>query len=224
VIERKAKIEPAQNATMLAVNGRTASIGRRASGGRWSGWCALLMLGFLGLPMTARATDVPSAARVTYLPNVTLVDQSGKSRSLAAFKGRPALVGFIHTSCEGICEMLTAKMKSIAEELNPSFNTKVSMLSVTTDPKEDGPAQLAAYAKKQGTFGQGWFFFTGPEDQVDNVLKVYGVPAGDPGDELTHVLKIYLISPDGRELHVYNGMDIAPSAVAADIRNALARR
>lgn len=223
-MEREAKIGSARRATTRAANERSVAFGRRATSGRWSAWCALLMLGFVGWPMAARATDVPSAARVSYLPNVTLVDQSGKSRSLAAFKGRPALVGFIHTSCEGICEMLTAKMKSIAEELNPSFNTKVSMISVTTDPKEDGPAQLATYAKKQGTVGQGWFFFTGPEDQVDKVLKAYGVPAGDPGDELTHVLKIYLISPDGRELHVYNGMDIAPSAVAADIRNALARR
>ena len=224
MMRRAAKIESWQRITTCAVNGRTVSTDGRGPGGRWSAWCALLVLGCLGLPMIAWATEVPSTAPGTYLPNVNLVDQSGKSVSLAAFKGRPALVGFIHTSCEGICEMQTAKMKSIAEELNPSFNTKVSMISVTTDPKEDGPAQLAAYAKKEGTFGQGWVFLTGAEDQVDKVLEVYGVPAGDPGDELTHVLKIYLIGPDGRELHVYNGMDIAPSAVAADIRNALARR
>ena len=187
---------------------------------------ALLTIALLSLPVVARATEVQAgpAASTNYLPDAALIDQAGHPVAFAAFKGKPVLVGFIHASCAGVCEMLTAKMKSVAHELEPSFSTKVTMVSVTTDPKEDGPAQLSAYAKAQGTVGPGWIFLTGKREQVARVLKVYDVPEGDPGDELTHVIELYLIGADGHQLHHYNGTAIAAAAVAADIRRAVARR
>lgn len=195
-------------------------------GKRIGAWCVVLTIGLLSLPLTARAAEVQSgaASAIDYLPDAALVDQAGKPASFAALKGKPVLVGFIHTSCQGECEMLTAKMKSIAKELDPAFSAKVTMVSVTTDPAEDGPKALTAYAKTQGTVGPGWLFLTGPRDQVARVLKVYNVPEGDPGDELTHVMELYLIGSDGRELYHYNSTKIAATAVAADIRSAVARR
>jgi protein SCO1/2 len=187
-------------------------------------WVALFAIGLLVLPLTVAASEAPTTASHDYLPSASLVDQNGKPVSFAGLKGKPVLISFIHTSCQGVCEMMTAKMKSVATALGPGFNKQVTMVSVTTDPKEDGPAQLKTYAKNQGTVGPGWLFLTGQPDQVDKVLKAYNVPAGDPGDELTHVLEIYLIGPDGRELRHYKGTDIPESAVAADIRSAMARR
>jgi protein SCO1 len=203
-----------------------ASLGTGFFGVRLSVWYMLLTIGLLGLPLTARATEVQSGAvsATDYLPDAALVDQAGKPVSFAALKGKPVLVGFVHTSCRGVCEMLTTKMKSIAADLDPSFSKKVTMVSVTTDPAEDDPKALAAYAQKQGAVGPGWVFLTGQRDQVVKILKVYNVPEGEPGDELTHVMKLYLIGPDGRELHQYNSMKVAATAVAADVRSAIARR
>ena len=193
---------------------------------RMSAWYALLTVALLSPPLIARATEVQpgSATATNYLPDAALVDQAGHPVSFAALKGKPVLVGFIHASCQGVCQLLTAKMKSVSKELDPSFNTKVTMVSVTTDPKEDGPAQLTAYAKAQGAVGPGWVFLTGQREQVARILKRYGVPEGDPGDELTHVDQLYLIGADGRELHHYGGTEVAAATVAADIRSALTRR
>jgi len=193
---------------------------------RTSACYVLLTIALLGLPVIARATEVQTgpATAPDYLPDAALIDQTGHPVSFAALKGKPVLVGFIHASCQGVCELLTAKMKSVSKELDPSFSTKVTMVSVTTDPKEDGPAQLTTYAKAQGTVGPGWVFLTGQHEQVARILKTYDVPEGDPGDELTHVNELYLIGADGHELHHYSGTDVAAAVVAADIRSALARR
>jgi cytochrome oxidase Cu insertion factor (SCO1/SenC/PrrC family) len=98
------------------------------------------------------------------------------------------------------------------------------MAVVTTDPKEDHPAQMAAYAKAQGAEGAGWVFLTGKPDDVAHVLNLYGVPHGAADDEMAHVFEFYLIGPTGQELHQYHGPEIKAATVAADIRAALARR
>jgi len=178
-------------------------------------------------PAWALNSEVPGGstfAQINRLPNIPLIDQSGHPTTLAALSGRPVLVSFIHTDCQGPCELMTARMKVIAQELEPSFNEKVTMVAVTTDPKEDHPAQMAAYAKAQGAVGAGWVFLTGKPDDVAHVLNIYGVPHGAPDDEMSHVFELYLIGRDGRQLHEYHGPDIKADTVAEDIRTALARR
>ncbi len=187
-------------------------------------WCAPIVLAPLVLLLATRAMAVQSGNSFVHLPDAALIDQAGRPVSFAALKGKPVLLGFIHTSCHGICEMLTAKMVSIAKQLDPSFAGKVTMVSVTTDPREDGPVELSAYARKQGAVGTGWLFLTGRRTEVDKVLKVYNVPVGDSGAEMAHVHDLYLIGPDGREMRHYNGAEVAAASVAADIRGALARR
>jgi cytochrome oxidase Cu insertion factor (SCO1/SenC/PrrC family) len=172
----------------------------------------------------ASAPAVTTFAQINRLPNFPLVDQFGHQTSLAALMGKPVLVSFIHTDCQGPCELMTARMKSVADDLEPSFASKVTMVSVTTDPKEDHPSQLAAYAKAQGAEGPGWVFLTGNPTDVAHVLQLYGVAQGGADDAMTHVFDLHLIGSDGREVHQYHGPEIKAATVAADIKTALARR
>jgi cytochrome oxidase Cu insertion factor (SCO1/SenC/PrrC family) len=186
-----------------------------------------LLSGSCDALFAAADTSVPAAttfAQINHLPDIPLVDQLGRPTSLAALKGKPVLIGFIHTDCQGPCELLTAKMKSLAGDLEPSFGSKVTMASITTDPAEDHPAQLAAYAKAQGTEGAGWVFLTGKPADVAHVLAIYGVPHSKPDDAMTHVSELHLIASDGREVHQCNGPQVKAATVAADIKSALARR
>ncbi|HZP46697.1 MAG TPA: SCO family protein [Candidatus Binataceae bacterium] len=168
-------------------------------------------------------TNAADAPAVDYLPDIPLVDQYGHNTTLASFKGKPALVGFIHTSCGGVCQMLTAKMKSVADSVTPPFGAKLTMITITTDPKEDGPTQLTWYAKAQGATDPGWVFLTGKPENVATVLRLYGVP-DDPDDALTHVFELRLIGANGAQLKDYKGSNIKPSQVAADLRDVLAHR
>jgi cytochrome oxidase Cu insertion factor (SCO1/SenC/PrrC family) len=184
---------------------------------------ALIAIAIGGPPARAGAEPVtPSAPAASeaknWLPPANLIDQNGHPVSLASLKGRIVLVSFIHASCRGICEMLTAKMRQVAHNLGSDAAARVTMVSITTDPTEDGPPQLLAYAKKEGVDASGWLFLTGPTDQVDRVLAVYNVPHEDEQDELTHVFALYLIGSDGQMVRQYKGMSIAPEVVASDIR------
>jgi protein SCO1/2 len=163
-------------------------------------------------------------AQVDYLPSMSLIDQSGNPVSLSSIKGKPVLVGFIHTSCKGVCEMMTAKMKQVATSLGPQFNSSVTIVSITTDPDEDNPAQLLKYAKAQGADAHGFLFLTGKPRQIDRLMTLYDVPDEGPDEATVHVLNLFLVSADGSAMRKYNGMSVSPDALASDIKNANARR
>jgi protein SCO1/2 len=158
--------------------------------------------------------------QVDYLPPVPLIDQNGKSILLNSLKGKPVLVGFIHTSCKGVCEMMTAKMRQVAEGLGRQFNSSVTMVSISTDPDDDSPAQLLKYAKAQNVDAEGYLFLTGTQQQIDRLLRLYHVPEEGPDETTVHVLDFSLVAPDGSSMRKYNGIAVSAEALASDIRNA----
>ena len=162
--------------------------------------------------------------KVDYLPGMSLIDQNGKNVSLTSLKGRPVLISFIHASCKGACQMMTAKMKMVAQSLGSKFDSSVTMVSITTDPAHDGPRQLLAYAKNEGADAPGWLFLTGKPKAVGCVLALYHVPMEGPDDAMTHDLDLFLIAPDGHEARQYQGMKVAPDVVASDIRKTSAHQ
>jgi len=173
----------------------------------------------LVLPLAARAVPgklAPGANPADGLPKMSLTDQNGSVIPLSSLKGKPALVAFIHTSCEGPCEMLTAEMKSVAQRLGPGFKSEVTMVSITTEPKEDGSRQLLAYAKAQGVDAGGWMFLTGRPAEIRRLLALYGVAAEE--DDSDHVLQLFLLGPGGVGVRRYSGVATPPETIAADIR------
>jgi protein SCO1 len=179
--------------------------------------------GVAELPQVSRcATQAADAESYNnYLPDIMLTNQYGKPVPLASLKGKPVLVSFIHASCKGVCELMTAKMKSVASDLGKD-GAKVTMVSITTDPAEDDPAELKAYANKEGVASDGFIFLTGKPAAVKQVLRVYGVNQKHGDNETTHVFELFLIGPDGREVRRYHGINIDAAKVAGDIQQALA--
>ena len=162
--------------------------------------------------------------KVDYLPGMSLIDQNGKTISLTSLKGRPVLLSFIHASCKGACQMMTAKMKMVAQSLGSKFDSSVTMVSITTDPAHDGPPQLLTYAKNEGADAPGWLFLTGKPKAFGRILALYHVPIEVPDDLMTHDFDLFLVAPDGREARQYQGIETAPDVVASDIRKISAHR
>ncbi len=177
------------------------------------------MLGCLILTAMIVAPRLAIAATINYLPNIPVENQSGDQLSLASLKGKLIVVAFIHTSCGGVCQLTTAKMKRIADAMGTSFGTKITMLSVTTDPTEDHPAQLGKYAKAQGATARGWVFLTGKPEQIEQILALYGLPT-DPDAAMEHVDELRLLDTHGYELKHYQG-NVRAATVIADLKGAL---
>ena len=159
------------------------------------------------------------------LPPLSFTNQHGNQVPLASLKGKPVLVDFIYTTCPGACLMLTQKMVRIAAGLPPELRTAVTLVSITIDPEHDGPGQLAEYARKQGADSRDWLFLTAPPAVVEDELAVFAVRRErKPDGSVDHVTGIFLLGPDGREVHEYEGENVKVSTVLADIKSIVNRQ
>lgn len=70
----------------------------------------------------------------------------------------------------------------------------------------------------------GWLFLTGKLDQIETVLEPYKVKRMVEGNgEIEHVLEMFLLGPDGKQVRLYSATSVAPETVAADVRRELAQ-
>jgi protein SCO1 len=132
------------------------------------------MLGLLGLIAfgIAPAVGQPAAfGRPVRLdpPDVALIDQTGVSHRLVhdLIEGKIAVVSFVFTGCSTTCSPVGANMGALDEMLGGRVG--VSLVSVTLDPFNDTPAQLAKW-RAQFDSAPGWQLLTGDPDTVDRVL------------------------------------------------------
>jgi protein SCO1 len=158
------------------------------------------------------------------LPSLKLTDQHNQPVVLSSFKGKPVLVDFIYTSCPGPCLTETQKMAKVADRLSKDLGSKVVLLSVTVDPEHDGPHQLLEYTKKQDVERPGWYFLTGSPQTIEEVLSNFKlIRQREPDGTVDHIIGVFLVGPDGRELREYNGEILKADSVTADINKALAK-
>jgi protein SCO1/2 len=194
---------------------------RRVSGGPRlrSLIVALALAGFsMSLAACHKATLEPSRS----LPSVQVIDAHGNPVSLQSLKGKVVLLDFIHVGCPGVCSNLVNKFGQVADSLGPELGSRVILLSVTNDPAHDNAGELLKLARGSQADMKGWLFVTGKPDDVDRVIKAFGVnnqrmPDGSPN----HITQVFLLGADGRQTHVYQGMVMDSAAVVAQIRDTL---
>ena len=73
-----------------------------------------------------------------------LVDQNGKPRSLADFKGKVVMLFFGYTHCPDMCPTTMAQMAQVRTKLGGDAG-RVQGPSATIDPERDTPEVLAKY-------------------------------------------------------------------------------
>jgi len=192
---------------------------RRASGSKLrSAIVVFILAGYLLSLSACHKAGSPAAS----LPDVQVVDDHGNPVSLGSLKGKVVLLDFIHVGCPGVCSNLVNKFGQVADSLGPELGSKVILLSVTNDPIHDNPAELLNLARSSQADMKGWLFVTGKPEEVDRVIKAFGLnndrlPDGSPN----HITQVFLLGTDGRQQHEYQGMVMNSAAVAAQIRDSL---
>jgi protein SCO1/2 len=185
---------------------------------------ASLVVSLSVLSACNRSSDQNSAADATCLTDAKLVDQNGNTHSLASFKGKPLVVDFIYTSCPGPCLMETAKLANVALRLGPDLGSKVAIVSITVDPERDGPKQLLDYARQQGADAKGWYFLTGSPADVERALAGFKlIREKEPDGSVGHIVDMFLVGPDGREIHEYNAELVKAQQIIEDLNKTLSK-
>lgn len=73
-----------------------------------------------------------------------LLDPSGKTRTLADFKGKAVVMFFGYTHCPDVCPTTMAELKAVMDKLGPDAD-KVQVLFVTVAPERDTGELLGQY-------------------------------------------------------------------------------
>lgn len=107
-----------------------------------------------------------------------LTNQNGVLTTLADFTNRVWVADIVFSRCAGPCPRMTQQMQQVQENLPAKSAAK--LVTLTTDPEFDTPAQLKKYGTHFGADFNRWTFLTGEKIQIGmlaaNSLKLSAQP------------------------------------------------
>ena len=137
------------------------------------------------------------------IPEFYFTDSRDKKISRADLNGKVWVADFIFTTCTMACPVLTGNMNLVHKEFQN--NDDVRIVSISVYPEYDTPEVLKKYASQYDANTNRWHFLTGPEENVQNVIK-NGFKMGDYEDIIFHSEKFALVDQKGRLRGYYSGM------------------
>jgi protein SCO1/2 len=156
-------------------------------------------------------------------PDAAFVDQDGKPRQFASFKGSTVLVTFIYTKCPmpTFCPMMDRNFAAVQDRLKSDPDLKnVHLVSVSFDPATDTPAVLKKHAAALGADLARWTFLTGDRDEVDRFAARFGIALTREMDDptnITHNLRTAIVDSKGALVKAYTGNEWTPEQAIADL-------
>jgi protein SCO1/2 len=144
----------------------------------------------------------------------SLPDTSGKTRTLADFKGKAVVLFFGYTHCPDVCPTTLAELSQALQQLGDE-GKRVQVLMVTVDPARDTPELLGQYVS---AFNSSYIGLRPASDaelaKVAKDFRVYYAKAQGktPGDyTMDHTAASYVFDPEGKlRLFARDGQGVQP--------------
>ena len=137
------------------------------------------------------------------IPDFEFVNSEGETITLTSLKGKVWVADFIFTTCNMACPIMTGNMNIIHKKYKQ--NDDVRLVSISVYPEYDTPEVLTKYASQYNANTDRWYFLTGEESTVKEVIKD-GFKIGDYEDIIFHSEKFALVDRSGMIRAYYNGM------------------
>jgi protein SCO1 len=148
-------------------------------------------------------------------PDFRLRDQHGRPVSMAALRGRPAVVTFLYTTCEETCPAQAQQIKLGLDRLGRD----VPVLGISVEPETDTPANAHRFLRKQGMVDR-MDFVLGSRRELERVWKGFAIQPQLPDAE--HQARTVLIDARGFQRVGFPVDQLTPERLAADLRTLLA--
>ncbi len=154
-----------------------------------------------------------------YGNDFSLIDHTGKPRTLADFHGKAVVIFFGFTQCPDVCPTTLSDMKQVMQKLGAEAD-KLQVLFVTVDPKRDTQEVLAKYVP---SFNPTFLGLRGDEAATDKVARdfkiVHQIVEGKTPESYTvnHTAASLVFDTQGRlRLFITYGMEV--DKITADIK------
>lgn len=163
----------------------------------------------------AQLTKANQMPPVKEVPGFALKDQSDATVTRADFVGQPWVANFIFTRCPGPCGLLSQQMQKLQETLPE----EIKLVSFTVDPEFDTPPVLSEYAEGHGAEPGRWYFLTGDQALMKQlIVKGFQVAVGKNDEAIAeteglfiHSTHLVLVDSKGMIRRYYEGTN--PEAV-----------
>ena len=183
-------------------------------------WLIMVLGIMILLVVLYRASDTEPEAppsqlrRISVIPPFSLTERSGRQVTNRDLTGKIWVADFVYTTCPGPCPLVTAELARVqAATMN---DPHVQLVTFTVDPVNDTPGVLAKYADAYHADPNKWWFLTGPEkamyDLIQNgflqaVQNNRGQPLEPGQGPVTHSLYFTLIDGEGNMRGAYDSTD-----------------
>jgi len=203
---------------------------------QWYSPASLALVGalFLGVAPLSHAQTAQSRAESTRLMSelmsgkgqvggpFTLLDQTGKKRSLAEFKGKVVLIYFGYMSCPDICPTDLINLAGLLKRLGKE-SEQVQAIFITLDPARDTPELIGKYVQY---FDKRILGLRGTEQQTKEVATKYKtfyekVSLKSNQYVIDHTAFIYIVNRAGKYLAFFPP-GTSPERMEVMVREALA--
>jgi protein SCO1/2 len=189
----------------------------------------------LAIERTGHASIAPQAAAPAMevlnpgdeVPDVSLIDETGKPARLSDWRGKVLAVTFTYTRCPlpDFCPRMDRNFKSVQAAVltEPGLRARAALLSISFDPAFDTPQILQAHARQAGADPAVWHFATGEQKDIDAFASRFGVSIlrepSNPSD-ITHNLRTGVIDSTGHLATILSGTGWEPAELLAALRRA----
>jgi protein SCO1/2 len=191
----------------------------------WAGLIAVMLLVGVAAFVSLRGEHAAPPV-VGQVPEFSLTERSGETRTRADLDGAPWVADFIFTRCTGMCPALSTRLAEVRRRAREGGIT-ARFVSFSVDPTHDQPAVLREYASRFGADGDDWLFLTGDRDALYSLIgggfrlsvaeRSAAAAAADGGELIAHSDRFVLVDGRGRIRGYYHGTD--PAAVDAVLRD-----
>ncbi|MGD8788577.1 MAG: SCO family protein [Burkholderiales bacterium] len=151
-----------------------------------------------------------------------LVDQNGKLRHLADFRGKIVVMFFGYTHCPDVCPITLAEFNAALKTLGDAAS-RVQVLFVTVDPQRDTPDVLRGYVT---AFNPSFLGLTGTPEQIAKVAREFKIvyqqsPGSSPETySVDHSAGTYIFDGKGR-LRLFASYGQDSESISSDIEKLL---
>lgn len=161
------------------------------------------------------ALAISEAALGSTLPDLTLVDDAGRSVTLAEFRDRPLLVNLVYTACTDVCPTIVASLYPAVEVAQAALGRdSFAVITVGFDARGDSPSRMRSFARAQGVSLPNWYFLSGSAETLQALSRAVGFTFYPSPAGFDHMAQVSVVDAQGRVYQqVYGGVFEPPAIV-----------
>jgi protein SCO1/2 len=151
-------------------------------------------------------------------PPLALHNYLGQPVNIDSYRGKAVLVTFLYTNCPDVCPLIASNLRVALKAMGPATASKVQVIAVSVDPRNDTPKAVASFLARHGMTGR-MQYLIGSAKELARVWQAWGVGSERDLQQpqfINHTGLVYGVTASGKRLTVY-ASSFQPSEIAHDV-------